>query len=378
MIDIKSIENCNGCKACMNICPRGCITQEVQSDGFLYPVVNLSNCIECAYCIKVCPIINKPECLCIPKGIACYNKDENVRKKSTSGAIFPLLAQYIIDKGGVVFGACYDENFDVYHDYAQTMDGAEKFKGSKYVQSDTGFSFRKVRDFLGEGRYVLFSGTPCQIGGLRSFLGEDYNNLLCVDLACHGVPSPKVWRKYLEFLISKAEGDLISVNQRNKEESWKRYSVALDFDNGKKYRKTIHDDMMMKAFLSDIALRKSCYDCNFKDIERVADITLADCWGVEKIAPKFDDDKGTSLLIIHSNKGKMVFEEISEKIMFEEIDLEKACLFNPSLVKSSVRPAKREEFFEEIEIENFKTIIDKYCEIKDNRSFMTRLKQKFM
>ncbi len=203
MIEIKEKYNCCGCSACVQICPKQCISLSADNEGFLYPQVDTAVCINCGLCEKVCPVINQNEPRMPLEVYAAKNTDEEIRLKSSSGGIFTLLAEHIISEGGVVFGARFNENWEVVHDYTETVEGLESFRGSKYVQSIIGENFKKAKFFLDEGRNVLFSGTPCQVAGLKKFLRKEYENLLTVEVVCHGVPSPMVWHDYLDYRRAK-------------------------------------------------------------------------------------------------------------------------------------------------------------------------------
>ncbi len=275
---------------------------------------------------------------------AAINKNEDIRSKSSSGAVFYELAEFVINKQGVVFGAKYDDEWNVVHGHANTIDEVKLFLGSKYVQSKVGNEYRYVKQYLNEGKIVLFSGTPCQIGGLYSFLGRAYDNLITVDFICHGVPSPEVWRSYLANLNSSS--DITAVNFRNKDEGWLKFSLKIDFNNGDIYRKNQFDDLYMKGFLQNIYLRPSCYDCKFKGIKRQSDITLADFWGIQENYPDMFDDKGTSLLLVNSQKGNEIWKNINSKFTFISVDFEKALCNNSNAFKSVDIPVKRQLFFE--------------------------------
>lgn len=314
MIQITDKSQCCGCTACMTICPRQCITmQEDVKEGFLYPVVDLSLCIDCGACQKVCPVLHQGKDRKPLLVYAAKNMNEQVRLASSSGGIFTLLAERVIDEGGVVFGARFNTEWEVVHDYTETKDGLAAFRGSKYVQSCLGNSFQKVRSFLRQGRKVLFSGTPCQIAGLKNYLLRPYQNLLTVDVVCHGVPSPKAWRKYLNESVRTAYNikrrnlsllwtdKITDVNFRSKEKGWKKYHVKIEYRNGKKDVTPFYDNIYMKMFLSNLSLRPSCYACPSKLHHVQSDITLADFWGVDRIHPEIDDDKGCGLILVHND-----------------------------------------------------------------------------
>lgn len=274
---------------------------------------------------------------------ACQNKDSAVREQSSSGGIFWLLANLILDEQGVVFGAAYDKEWQVYHTYGETPKDVRKFMGSKYVQSRMGDSCQKVKEFLDAGRKVLFSGTPCQIAGLYAYLGRKPENLITIDLICHGVPSRRVWREYLTEICQGRKIQEISF--RDKTEGWVKFSMKIDFTDGSTYQKNLQQDLYIKGFLQDIYLRPSCYECRFRGMERMADITLADFWGVEKYVPELFDDRGTSLVLVHSEAGKRMVDAIKNEIDMKKICPEIVKKENPSVCVSVGYPKKRSYFF---------------------------------
>lgn len=359
MINIKDKKDCSGCSACYNICPVNAIEFIPDSKGFSYPKVNIEKCISCNLCEKVCPIINKNNIYNKPKAYAVINKDDEIRKYSSSGGIFSLLATVILEQGGVIFGARFDENFNVIHDYVENTKDLQVFRGSKYVQSNINITFKKAKEFLNNGRLVYFSGTPCQIEGLKTFLQKDYPNLYTQDLICHGVPSPKVWRKYLEFRRRKDSNKPIEINFRNKISSWRRYNITFKYKNAN-YMGTTSTDMYMQAFLKNICLRDSCHACNFKKLNRFSDITLADFWGIDNVEPSLNDDKGTSLVIINSKKGDTLFETIKKYTIYKEVNLIDAIQKNTAIHTSVEENTNREDFFKELDSLEFDKLIEKY------------------
>lgn len=374
MIDkqIKSKSNCSGCYACANICPVNCISMEKDEEGFWYPKVDYSKCIRCKQCINVCPIINKKIIFNKPKAYACFNKNEKERLESSSGGIFSLVAEETIKNKGIVFGAGFDKDFNVVHSYIENKKDLYKFRGSKYVQSKVGDTFKDAKKFLDSGKRVLFTGTPCQIEGLKFYLKKDYDNLICMDNVCHGVPSPKVWKKYVDYRENKVNSKVKRVNFRNKEEGWKEFSLNFKFSNELNYNSKHSDDLFMKAFLSDICLRPSCYDCSFKGINRISDITLADFWGIQNVLPNMDDDKGTSLIFVNTDKGNKIFNKIKKNIEYSEVDINEAIKYNSAAIKSVEKNPNREKFFNDLDNLEFDKLIKKYCKPK----FSVRLKRK--
>jgi len=353
-------KKCTGCKMCADVCPKDAITFKCDNEGFWYPEVDYDKCIKCKKCIKVCPTINRIIVKNEMKAYACINKNKSIRLDSSSGGIFTLVAEQIIEENGVTFGAMFDGEFEVIHSYVETKGELEKLRGSKYVQSNVDDTYSQAKGFLKEGRKVLFTGTPCQIGGLKSYLQKDYSNLFCIDIICHGVPSPKVWKKYIEFREKKSGSISQRIAFRRKNEGWKRYSVSFLFKNNTEYRKTLHQDLYMRAFLKDVCLRPSCYACEFKSLHRQSDITLADFWGIQKMLPEMDDDKGTSLIFVNSESGQSMLEQIKEKIIYTEVDVNQAIVYNPSAVKSIGYNPKRDDFFRELDQLDFDELVKKY------------------
>lgn len=339
MISIKEKKDCCGCSACVQTCPKHCITLAEDAEGFLYPSVDNNVCVKCGKCESVCPMHRTNEPLKPFATYAATNPDEYVRSQSSSGGIFSLLAEYVIKRGGVVFGAAFNENWEVVHSYTGTIDGIVKFRGSKYVQSRIGTSFAETERFLKAGRNVLFSGTPCQIAGLKSFLRKDYGNLLAVDCVCHGVPSPGIFREYLK---SASRPPISKINFRDKSTGWKHFSVTVKSENAE-MSQVCHSNEYMQGFLSNLYLRPSCYDCHFRQGRSGSDITLGDFWGIDKIRPKLDDDKGLSLVIANNKQANGLLRALGCNLT--EMQLNDAIRYNPSIAASVNIPTYRRLFF---------------------------------
>ena len=363
MIDKKITrkEDCTGCYACNNICPKQCISMKTDSEGFWYPKVNYDECIECGLCVKVCPILSKKTIDNSPKAYACYNLDEKIRRESSSGGIFTLVANEILKAGGVVFGVGFDEDFRVVHSYIDSIEDLEKYRVSKYVQSSIVDSYKRAKEFLVQKREVLFTGTPCQIAGLKSYLNKEYSNLLCIDNICHGVPSPKVWDKYTNFRKKEANSEITKVSFRNKSTGWTEYSMSFVFKNGIEYSEPSSNDLYMKAFLRNVSLRPSCYECKFKSTHRESDITLADFWGIQKVLPNMYDNKGTSLIFVNSKRGSEILERIKGKIRYEEVSIDESIKYNSPAIRSVYKNPNRDDFFSNLDKLEFDKLIEKYC-----------------
>ncbi len=359
-LEIISISDCCGCEACTNICPQKCIALRPNSKGFLYPYVNTEKCIDCKLCERVCPVLNaKGKTIAEPLGVyAAKNPNEEIRMKSSSGGIFTMLAERTLNNGGVVFGVRFDENWDVIHDYIETIEGVEKFRGSKYVQSRIGDCFKKAKLFLDAGREVLFSGTPCQIAGLKRFLRKDYVNLLTVDIICHGVPSPLVFKHYIKSLEKKHGGTLTSFKFRDKANGWKAYEIVAEFGNGKEFRSLGKDNPFINGFIGNLFLRQSCTYCAFKNFKSGADITLGDFWGSERFGQEYNDNKGISLVSINTNKGLKTFGSVKLSIAgLIESSLADAVEYNPCLATSVKMHRNQRKFYRQYKKKEFEPLV---------------------
>lgn len=324
-------------------------------EGFLYPEVDTSLCIDCHLCEKVCPVLHPGGERRPLASYAAVNRDERVRLSSSSGGVFTALAEKVIARGGVVFGARFDDNFrNVVHDCADTLEGLAVFWRAKYVQSRVGDSFQSVERFLKAGRKVLFSGTPCQIAGLRNFLRKDYPLLLTADVICHGVPSPGVWRQYMkEDLQERFPGLDVKIKRlsfRDKTNGWKTYSFTYDAEvNGRISRvsEASSRNAFMRGFLADLYLRPSCHACPSKCLKSGSDLTVGDYWGVEQVHRELDDDKGVSVVMANTAKGQDALKQLTPGVSLTPTRYEDVCRFNPAVVRAAKRPAKRPTFFEQ-------------------------------
>lgn len=339
-------ERCSGCTACAAICPKQCIKMVPDKDGFLYPQIQEDACTHCGKCERTCPVLNHNSVATpLPKAFAAKNTHEDCRKQSSSGGIFSAIAEFVIAQGGIVFGAAFSEDLQVMHISAENTNELARLRGSKYVSSYFGDVFLQVLKQLQSGRMVLFSGTPCQVEGLLSFLKQPYDNLLTVDLVCHGVPSAKVLKEYLKYQEQRSGSKIQSVSFRSKDTGWKRFSMKITFDDGSVHSAPMRDDPYLHAFLDNLCLRPSCHDCAFKSANRNSDITLADFWGIQDIMPEEDDDMGTSLVFVHSEKGQNVLECLRDDVSMKETDAEMAIAHNSAMVKSVSAHHFRQYFF---------------------------------
>ncbi len=352
MIEILNKELCCGCEGCVQICPRHSITFEEDGEGFRYPRVDRDRCNECGLCDTICPVLN-PKAKLKPLGVyGVVNRDEAVRAESSSGGLFTLLAENVLADGGVVFGAVFDENWGVKHTYTESVEGLAAMRSSKYSQSRIGTIYRDVERFLKGGRKVLFSATPCHVSGLKSFLRRDYEGLLAVDFICHGVPSPKVWRGYLHDVVRREVSDytIEGLTFRDKRSGWRRYGVHIwgeGIKGGVKEPFSIYTpsykNVYMRGFLKDLYLRPSCHACPSRSLSSGSDLMIADFWGDKGDLPRFEDDRGLSMVVVNSKKGAEAYSSIGEeKIVAEAVS---AKLIQPIVYKSAKRHHNRAKFF---------------------------------
>lgn len=360
MINITDPRSCCGCTACANICTHSAISMEPDTLGFLYPKIDKNKCVECGLCEKVCSF-NKDydKTLNLKAGPVAYavrHKDIHQIETSRSGAAFVAFSDWVLDNGGVVYGAGFAENFKVLHKRAVTKEERDEFKGSKYVQSDLGNTFLQVKKDLKNGLIVLFSGTPCQTSGLNSFVGKKFRkNLILVDIVCHGVPSPYVWRDNIDYIKKKHKSIIINVDFRSKKKGWDTHVEFYKFKNNKE----CFSELYTRMFYQNIMLRKSCYSCHFSNLIRPSDITLADFWGWERNVESFNkDNKGCSLILCNTQKGHDLFEKLLDKVYYHKVDI-KNCM-QPNLLYPSVSHPKRILFERDYKKYGFKYVLYKY------------------
>ena len=367
-------KECTGCGACAHICPKACINMVPDKNGFLYPQVNNDKCVNCGICEKNCPVLNKTEQE-IPINTNCYatkTNDETIRKQSSSGGIFSVIAEKILENNGIVYGAAFDESFVVKHIGISSINDLDLLRRSKYVQSDLNNSFSAIKQHLDDGKAVLFTGTPCQVEGLLSYLRKPYSNLITMDFVCHGVPSPAVWEHYKAYLEKQYNSSITNVNFRHKSSGWKNFSILIEFENDNYYCNTFGNNSYMKAFLANMDLRESCYTCKFKSTNHKSDITVADFWGIDKINPAIDDDKGLSLLMVNTDKGNTLLKNIKNNLTLTKTDIEKSFSYNPCIIQPSVKHNFREYFLSNYNKGHFEKLVNNCL----NPSYIIRLKRK--
>ncbi|MBQ8940335.1 MAG: Coenzyme F420 hydrogenase/dehydrogenase, beta subunit C-terminal domain [Firmicutes bacterium] len=362
MIHIDRKEDCCGCGACANVCPKNCIQMTADKEGFLYPNINKDTCVDCGLCEKVCPEINvEPDTPKVQKAFLVQNKDEQVLSESTSGGFFTAIAECVLENDGVVFGAAFDENFYVKHTFVDNKKELYRFRNSKYVQSDTNDSYKLVEKVLKEDKLVCYSGTPCQIEGLYHYLRKPYDNLILVDVVCRAVPSPLLWEKYLELQSKKQSKHIDNIKFRDKNPYGYRYSQLGIYSFGEQiYNKGVESDQYLRAFFSNICDRPSCYKCNYRKRYRVSDFTIWDCFEVYKYDKKLDNNKGVTRVLLQTKKAETLFYKLEDKLTFVEIEPEKLINNFKEMFNSPAEHERRDSFFEDINTMDIKDCLDKY------------------
>lgn len=360
------VKNCSSCGACANICAHGAISMLLNKEGFYRPVVDQSKCVKCGLCEKVCPweneVLNPNGSTDAPKTIAAYAQNEEVRLQSSSGGIFTVLAEKILDDGGVVVGVAQLCSTRFAHVIVDSKSDLAKLRGSKYVQAEVGTIYKDVRALLKSGRKVLFSGTPCQVAGLYAVLGKSVSaNLFTVDVVCHGVPSVKVFEKYIESLECVTQFKVVSTQFRDKRNGWHRYSTTSLLNNKSQFSKSLLEDAFLRLFLSNICLNSSCADCHYGKMPRTADITLGDYWNIAEVHPKMENDKGTSVVLLNTDHGETLLSSVSGSLRLCESSLEQAVAGNPCIIRSSKEHFRRPEFFADLGRLSMDELVSKYC-----------------
>lgn len=366
MIDIKNAETCCGCNACGDVCAKQAISFKTDSEGFWYPEVNKDLCNNCALCEKVCPQLNiqelKKNDYPQPKHTyAAVNRSMRIRWNSTSGGAYTALAETMLEQGGYVSGAIYNEGFTGVHNYVTNRpEDLEKLRSSKYLQSNAEGLYKEIKGLLVKGEKVLACGTPCQMAALRSYLRKDYENLIIVDFICRGVNSPKVYRAYLDSLEKRYNSKIVFIKAKSKDLGWRNMARKVVFENGETYYGLMHDPFY-RGYRHEIFCRPSCYNCQFKGMPRMADITVADYWGIERVDQQLDLDIGTSMILLNSEKGIAYFEQAKEKLEYKETPFESVLPGNVALFES-IPHAKidRAAFFKDLEEKDFNQVADQY------------------
>lgn len=367
MLVLDKKEECCGCTACVNICPVGCISMQPDEEGFLYPNIDKEKCIECQKCETVCPIKNKKNNTKEVEAICARAKDLKIVKDSTSGGFFTPIAQDVLDNNGIVVGAICNDDNKIEHIIVNSnnKEDLSKLRGSKYVQSDLKDLFAIVRSELKIGTKVCFTGTPCQVSGLLNYLEKEYENLITIDMICKGVPSPKLWKKYVEYQEKKYNSKIKQVSFRKKTYGYHSGTMELAFENGKKYRGSGRVDYHLKSFYKDICSRPSCYDCSFKSDKHPSDYTIFESWHASTVVPGLkDDDLGYTSVFINSARGRNLFSEIKDKYEWYPIDKEQAIELDGIMVRNNSKPhPKRNEFYKDLDKESLDKHVARFIPI---------------
>lgn len=353
--------DCCGCSACMSICTKSAITMKEDEEGFLYPHTDLSLCNNCGQCSRVCPIIRYDQKAIegSPLGIfALHHKDDYTWSNSSSGGAFAAISDYVFAQQGCVFGAAYNDKFKVQHLKAENPTEALKFRGSKYVQSDIRLIYQAVKQELKKGRIVLFSGTPCQVEGLKGFLNKPYHNLITVDLVCHCIPSPRVFSDYLQFIQEKKGRHIKKIMMKDKTLGWGNQKIRITFDDDSEWFDTPETNLWSNLFYSQLISRPSCHSCRFANFNRPGDITIGDFWGIEKSHPDFFDTRGISLLFVNTEIGHKVFNSIKSDLKYL-LSSKESCS-QPNLFHPVAPSPQRELFWQDYRCASFPKICKAY------------------
>lgn len=360
----KEKSKCCGCTACANICPKKAITMVEDEEGFLYPQIDESKCVNCGLCKKVCAFQEGYSISGRLEDIEVYaakSKNQETKRESSSGGMFTEISNYVLENNGVVYGAAFDKDFKVLHIRTTNESERNRCRGSKYSQSDLADVYSKVKLDLNNDKLVMFTGTPCQVAGLNKFLeGINKEKLILVDIVCHGTPSPKLFREYISFIENINKAKVKEYCHRSKDKGW-RHIEKVVYDNGKEDSDTILSQSWKQIFYTNLALRKTCYNCKYTNTLRPSDITIADFWGIERTSPEFVDKQGVSLVIVNTKKGKEIFRNLKQNITSKDEKIENAIVKNPQLKRSvSIDIKKRKQFWNIYSKKGIKSIVRKY------------------
>ena len=373
---------CTGCGACASVCPVQSIKMRPDENGFIYPFTDEEKCIECGKCAKICPVSNRAtDNGSVPYAYAVQNKDEEIKQSSSSGGVFFELGKAIIEKGGVVIGAAFDSEFSVKHICCDSIELLPRLMGSKYVQSDLGNVFQDTKEYLHKSIPVLFTGTPCQIAGLKAYLNDNPVQLYTQDVVCHGVPTPELWEKYKQYRQGQEGSMLSAVSFRSKVKGWKNFSLMMNFQNCHTYSETVGKDSYLQLFVNDYSVRDVCNMCPFRTMHRQADITLADFWNINKVVPQIVDDFGTSLVLIHSDKGAELMRTIEPRVRSVPVSFNDVQEVNSAILKNKPENYLHQTFLKDMKRKSYQVLEKEYSMGSDSlkkKLYWSYVKQLFM
>lgn len=353
---------CNGCMACVNVCSHDALRWTYDQEGFGYPDVIEERCTDCGRCEKICPVLSPFKKQMDKQQVyACWSGNQQLRMKSSSGGFFSELALAVLSQHGVVVGAAFNKDWQVHHVLVENKTDLFKIRGSKYVQSQIGFVYRKVKEILDEGRLLLFSGTPCQIAGLYAFLNKTYDNLITVDLVCHGVPSPRIFRQYVAYMEYKLKTTITELSFRDKRYSWRFFNMRMRLKNRKTYIGAYFSDPFLRGFLRDYFLRPACHTCQFTSTQRMGDVSMADYWGYK--SRRFFDKNlryGVSMIIVNNEKGSKFFQQIVSQLTYYPLSMDEAVCTNLPLSKPFPMPDARKIFWNDYHALPFHEVVKKW------------------
>ncbi len=363
MIQLTNKADCCGCSACESICPKTAIKMQVDDKGFSYPFIDQLICINCGLCDKVCPIINHHTIVTdkfTQKIFGCSSKTDNDVKNSSSGGMFSVFSRFILSQNGVVYGAAWSDEMTVRHYRISDISELNKLRGSKYVQSDTRGIYQSIKQDLDDNQLVLFSGTPCQISALRLYLRKNYTNLYTIDVVCHAVPSPLIFKDYIRNIERRYKKRVININLRDKSDGWSRdFHTKVFFDDGSYKYDTMTTNLWTRLYFSFCIDRDSCHQCKFTNYQRSGDITIADFWFMEEHHPDKHKPTGVSLAIVSTDKGMALFKEISNDIEYFETKREYSS--QPCLKAPTTPSPNRDQFWDDYHSNGFRYVANKYC-----------------
>lgn len=379
---LENADQCCGCHACYDSCPAKAIEMRMDSRGFLYPYIIDEKCIQCRKCQKVCPIQNIPALSSLGQAYGCYARSSEEHASSSSGGVFSVLARQVLSSGGAVCGAAFDKEHAVVHTVIENECDLRKLKETKYVQSSIGTVYSEIKELLKSNRLVLFSGMSCQVAGLKNFLGAEYSNLICVDLICHGVPSPGVWKRYLDELTAGKTVENVTFRNKIKGIS----SVTLDYhlENGTTIQEAYSESPYIKGFIQNLYIRPSCTACHFKGVERCSDITIGDFWGIDEFHPGFSDGAAVSAVIINTQEGAMWFREVQNQLVTIPARVDEIKHWNSCLYESVTWNKNEDRFFElwnQMSVKETISLLqnDENISVKSKKTgFLSRVKGKIM